>query len=235
MATRSLNLYSRNKTIPAGATESTASGNLPGSRTAAPFFYRVKAGGNANDTAAGVGCRSIILRGVSATGEAVEEIIATAGTNASANGIVAFNRINSIDVYSLGTALSTPTADITIEKTTTGDVALLETSPGTWGGHQYTVPLGMRALLRQIVVTSNKTAFTLTMKRYKQSVVAGAAQWSSSIIQNDFHTTGDSGGNLVVNLNIVLDPLEMIWLRVHNKNAAEADVTSIMRGTLYTL
>ena len=232
MATQALNLYSRNKAVTAGTTESLAEANTPGSLTAAPFLYRVKAGGSAGDTAAGVGCRAIIIKGLDNTGFEVEEVIPTAGTNASDDGIISFHRINSIDPYFLGAALSTQSGTITVEKTVTGDVALLEANPGTWGGHQYTVPIGKRAVIKRISLTSDKDAFTLLVKRYKNSVLVQTAPWLSSEVEDVYHTIGSS---LEIDLDITLDPVEMIWLRVTNDNGAEADITSNIEGTLYTL
>jgi len=64
---------------------------------------RIKAGGNANDTAAGTGARSVRLTGLNATGVVVSETIATAGASASAATTATFIRLFDAEVVDSGT------------------------------------------------------------------------------------------------------------------------------------
>lgn len=64
---------------------------------------RVKAGGNAADTAAGAGARSIELHGINAAGDEVIEVINTAGASASAPTSSSFVRLYYAAVKSSGT------------------------------------------------------------------------------------------------------------------------------------
>lgn len=80
---------------------------------------RVKAGGNAADTAAGAGARSVKLSGIDAAGNEITEVIATAGTSASSPTTQSFIRMYHAEVHESGT-YGTQTAgshvgDITIE------------------------------------------------------------------------------------------------------------------------
>ena len=68
----------------------------------ASVALRVKAG-NTNDTAAGSGARSVRLTGLDETGVEVTEVIATAGTSASAVTSVTFSRLFRISVETSGT------------------------------------------------------------------------------------------------------------------------------------
>lgn len=64
---------------------------------------RVKAGGNAGDTAAGSGARSVRLYGLDANGDEITEVIATAGASASASTTQSFIRLYLAEVYESGT------------------------------------------------------------------------------------------------------------------------------------
>lgn len=64
---------------------------------------RVKAGGNAADTAAGTGARSIKLYGLNAQGDEITEVIATAGASASQPTTQTFIRLYLAEVHESGT------------------------------------------------------------------------------------------------------------------------------------
>ena len=85
---------------------------------------RIKAGGNANDTAAGTGARSVRLTGLNATGDVVSEVIATAGASASAATSAQFIRLFDAEVVDSGTygtqAAGSHAGDITIENAAGG-------------------------------------------------------------------------------------------------------------------
>ena len=80
---------------------------------------RVKAGGNAADTAAGAGARSVTLYGINATGDLITETIATAGASASTATAQTFIRLYLAEVHESGTYGTQTTAshvgNITIE------------------------------------------------------------------------------------------------------------------------
>lgn len=67
---------------------------------------RIKAGGNANDTAAGTGARAVTLQGLNASGEEITETIATAGASASAATSQQFIRLYRAYVSASGTYAS---------------------------------------------------------------------------------------------------------------------------------
>lgn len=64
---------------------------------------RIKAGGNAGDTANGAGTRSVKLHGLDASGNEITEIVATAGALASASTIQSFIRLYLAEVWESGT------------------------------------------------------------------------------------------------------------------------------------
>jgi hypothetical protein len=85
---------------------------------------RIKAGGNAADTAAGAGARSVRLTGLNATGDVVSEVIATAGASASAATSAEFIRLFEAEVVDSGTygtqSAGSHVGDIVIENATGG-------------------------------------------------------------------------------------------------------------------
>lgn len=80
---------------------------------------RIKAGGNANDTAAGTGAREITLIGLDETGAEVSETLATAGASASAVTTTTFIRLYRAFVSKSGSYATSSSgshsADIIIE------------------------------------------------------------------------------------------------------------------------
>ena len=116
---------------------------------------RVKAGGNANDTAAGSGAQEITLQGLDETGAEVTEILATAGVSASLSTTATFIRFYRAWVSKSGSYadMVTPshTATITIEDTaSTQDWGTIDlngfASSQTYIG-AYTIPLGKKGYL----------------------------------------------------------------------------------------
>jgi hypothetical protein len=92
---------------------------------AAAVQLRIKAGGNAADTANGSGARSVKLWGLNASGDEITEIIATAGTSASASTTNSFIRLYLAEVYESGTygtqTSGSHAGNITIERSTGGE------------------------------------------------------------------------------------------------------------------
>ena len=230
MATTNLNLYSRNSAVAAAGTEIIAPAAMSGDLTDAGTTLRIKAGGNAADTAAGAGCREITITGLDSTGLVISAALATAGASASAATTASFFRINSIDITAMGTALSTmSTTDMVIELGTGGgDIATMNRS--RWGGFKYTVPLGHKAVIKKIKMSSNKAAFDMIVTRYKNSINGGAAPFGQAEVVRNYYTTGDS---IVVDAEMILDPLEMFWIKAINFNAAEAIMTVEIEGTVF--
>ena len=80
---------------------------------------RVKAGGNAADTAAGTGARSIKLWGLDDSGNEITEVIVTAGASASVASSASFIRLYHAEVHESGTygtqAAGSHAGDIVIE------------------------------------------------------------------------------------------------------------------------
>jgi len=115
---------------------------------------RIKAGGNAADTAAGAGAQEVTVQGIDSTLAELSETIATAGASASSATTASFWRVHRAWVSSVGTYGAANTAAITIENSG-GGTDLIEIAAGE-GQTQFagwSVPTGKTAYLRSITVT----------------------------------------------------------------------------------
>lgn len=142
---------------------------------AAATQLRIKAGGNAADTANGAGARSVRLWGLNAAGDEVTEVVATAGASASATTTNSFIRLYLAEVETSGT-YGTQTAgshegNITIENAAgTEDWAQIQLNgfpSASTGIGSITVPrnhVGLMSSL-QINVDGTKTTDVLILKR----------------------------------------------------------------------
>lgn len=144
---------------------------------AAATALRIKAGGNAGDTANGAGARSVKLWGLNANGDEVTAIIATNGSSASVATTISFIRLYLAEVYESGT-YGTQTAgshlgNITIENAAGtedwGQIQLNGFPSGTSGIGSITVPRNHVGLITSIQINpemnANKTTDVIILKR----------------------------------------------------------------------
>jgi len=115
---------------------------------------RIKAGGNAADTAAGAGAQSVTIEGLDATGVEASATVATAGALASAATTTTFSRVFRAYVPDggVGTYGGTNTGAITIETTAGVEVAAILAGRSQTQMCLFTVPLGMKAHIREFVI-----------------------------------------------------------------------------------
>lgn len=142
---------------------------------------RVKAGGNANDAAAGSGARSIRLIGLDAEGYEIEEVLDTAGASASAASAQSFLRLYRYLVETSGTYATASSGshvgNIVIEDAAgTEDWATISAVSFPRGQSKigvYTVPKNKAAYIDniQVSVEGNKSANILLFQR--QAILEG--------------------------------------------------------------
>lgn len=125
---------------------------------------RVAAGGNAADTAAGVGARTIVVEGLDANYVEITETITLNGTSVSSSTTLAFLRVNNVSVLAVGAVGSGNTGDIVLE--TNGAIILCTIAAGfgqsTLG--IFTIPDGKTGFISALTVNvdASKTG-TLTL------------------------------------------------------------------------
>jgi len=171
-------------------------GVYPMMQVAGAVTLRVKAGGNANDTAAGTGAREVTLIGLDETGAEVSETVATAGASASSATSATFTRLYRAYVSAAGayptTAVSSHDADIVIEDSGgAGDWATLDWIAAAEGHGQtqiacYSVPLGKTAYLKSALVQVDSTRAVTVELYQRQNLLETAAPFSAKRIVVEF-------------------------------------------------
>jgi hypothetical protein len=136
---------------------------------------RVKAGGNAADTAAGAGAREVTIYGLDNTGALAQEAVATAGAAASSATTTTFLRVFRARVTGSGTYATTGTAtagsnqgDIVIEDSSgTNDYITIPQYEGTTEYAGYHVPINTTAYLlgATIQVDASKSSDVILYQR----------------------------------------------------------------------
>lgn len=160
---RVVHCFGRNTAIGATFTPITRSGFYRTPQVSGATALRVKAGGNANDTAAGTGARAVTLVGLNANGDLISETIATAGVSASAATSQTFIRLLDAKVSSSGTyaTQSSPShvGNIIIENAAGGnDWALISDGSFPRGDTEigvYTTPRGRSGYIHHIRLSSD--------------------------------------------------------------------------------
>ena len=148
--------FGRNDAIPNG---SFAFVNLLGFTAwplSAATTVRVKAGGNAADTAAGAGAREVTVQGIDSNFAETSEVIATAGASASSATSASFWRVHRAWVSAAGTYGAANTAAIDIENSGGGTDLIqigLEEGQSQFAG--WTVPLGKTAYLLSLHLSTD--------------------------------------------------------------------------------
>ena len=137
----------RNDAVPNGSWRSLAELNQTAATThlSADTTVRVKAGGNAADTAAGAGAQAVTVVGIDDNLAEVSESIELAGASASSSTTTSFWRIYRayITAARCGTYNAANTAAIVIENTAgTVDLLQIGVEDGESEGGAYTVPTG---------------------------------------------------------------------------------------------
>lgn len=136
---------------------------------------RIKAGGNANDTAAGTGARSVTIEGLDENFALASETIATAGASASSATSTTFTRVFRAYVASSGTyatsSAGSHAGDIVIENGAGGTDWLTIDSTGFPKAQSeigaYSVPAGSTAyvFIVNITIDTNKSTDLVFFQR----------------------------------------------------------------------
>jgi len=191
---RVLHHFGRNTAIGSTFTPVTRSGFYRTPQVSGATALRIKAGGNANDTANGSGAQAITLVGLNADGELISEVIATAGASASAPTVQTFIRLMDSFVSASGT-YATQTSpshvgNITVEAAAGGaDWALISDGSFPRGDSEigaYTVPKGRSAYVQAIRLASSadKKANIILFKR--SGILETVAPYSPMVLLAEF-------------------------------------------------
>jgi hypothetical protein len=156
---KSARKFGKNNSVANGALETVWEGaNLGGTLNyvfaTTAQTVRIKAGGNAADTAAGLGTQSILITGLDQNWNNVTETLVTAGASASAATTALFIAINKVEVINVGTWGGSNIGLMRIENTTTlTELAYVPTGSGTTQQCVFSVPAGKTAYVTKIKVS----------------------------------------------------------------------------------
>lgn len=169
--------FGRNISVTTSYTPVSDTGIYRTPQASAATALRIKAGGNAGDTANGAGARSVKLWGLNANGNEVTHILQTNGASASAATDDTFIRLYLAEVYESGTygtqAAGSHLGNITIENAAGtedwGQIQLNGFPSGTSGIGSITVPRNHVGLITSIQINpemnANRTTDVIILKR----------------------------------------------------------------------
>lgn len=185
--------YGRNGSVPDGTWQFVNRLGFTGWPLSAATTVRIKAGGNANDTAAGTGAREVIVQGIDDSFNEVSEAITTAGASASSATSTSFWRIHRAWVSAVGTYDGANIDAVTIENSG-GGTDLIEIGGAEKGQTQFTawsVPIGKTAywLTMHIEVDANKSANVRVYTRQDFDITV--APMKSKRLRSFFAVKGD--------------------------------------------
>jgi hypothetical protein len=141
-------------------------GTYPWPTSALPL--RVKAGGNANDTSAGTGARTVTILGLNASFAEISETVTLAGASASSPTTQSFIRVTRAWVATSGTYTGSNTGNVVIETTSGSTLANLAAGVGQTQLSMYTVPAGYTAWLHRLMIVPDASK-QFTMRMYRRS------------------------------------------------------------------
>lgn len=186
--------FGRNTAIGSVFTPVTRSGFYRTPQSTGAVALRVKAGGNANDTANGTGAREITLIGLDSAGDVITEHLATAGASASAATTKTFMRLTSAYVSKSGTyatqTAGTQAGSITIENSTgTEDWVLI--ADGTLGKAvseigAYTTPRNRSAAINRVTISSDSDKKANIVMFRRENILEAAPPYSPMSLVVEF-------------------------------------------------
>ena len=162
------------------------------------------------DTVGGAGGHTVLLRGLDASGEEVNEVLTLDGTTPSAFTSAAFWRLNFVDLLTSGTYASATTGshigDITVEDGAANVWALLDSNDyphSRWQSSWYTVPARKSVLISQFAFTANNNSLVDFKGLARTGATIEAASYSA--MAELFEVTG-LGNAFVVPLDAPVGP-----------------------------
>jgi len=218
--------FGRNDTVASATWEAINLSSSATSFLSAATTVRVKAGGNAADTAAGAGARGITIEGLDETGAEASETVATAGASASSATSTTFIRVNRFYVSAVGTYGVANTAIVTLENGGGGtDLGIIGVEEGQSQTCHYTIPLAKTGYLlgATLSVDAAKAADIRMFHRLDildTSAPMGAKRLKLYFdgIQGEFVFTPQSPSNAIVALTDV-------WWEAEGGGGAAAEVS----------
>jgi hypothetical protein len=186
---RQVRQFGRNTAVGGNFAPITRSGFYRTPQAGAVVALRIRAGGNAADSASGSGARSVILTGLDANGDLVTEIIATAGASASASSQTLFLRLIDAAVYTSGTyatqAALSHVATINIEDTAGNLWAVIQDTDIPRGDSEiaaYSVPRDRSLFIQNIRVQAAEANKSNIVMFKRSGILQTAAPYDPMVL-----------------------------------------------------
>lgn len=197
---RVVHCFGRNTAIGSTFTPITRSGFYRTPQVFGATPLRIKAGGNINDTANGLGARAVTLTGLDANGALITETLATAGASASAPTSQSFIRLLDAGVSASGTyatqAAPSHYGNIYIERATGGEDWLLISDGSFPRGDSevgvYTVPKGRSAYVQAIRLASDADKKANIVLFQRSGILQTVAPYSGMVLVAEFPAVSGS-------------------------------------------
>ena len=224
--------FGRNDSVGTSFEPVTVGGIYPTPQASGAVRLRVKAGGNANDTAAGTGAREITLEGLGTSGQLVSETLATAGASASSGTTTSFIRLFRAYVSASGTyataSAGSHSGDIVIEDTSgTSDYATISSSGFPRGATEigaYSVPDGYTAYLESSFGFTDSSKTTTLLFFQRTNILQTSAPYDAMRVVFEERV---EGGEFTIDIDAPLafvGPCDIGYMAMVNTGTAEVDV-----------
>jgi len=189
--------FGRNTAVGTSFVPVTFGGVYPTPQVGSATQLRIKAGGDANDDAAGTGAREVTLIGLDANGDEVTEAIATAGASASSATTNSFIRLYRAYVSASGTyataSAGSHAASITIENSAGGtdwltiDAAAFPLAQSEVGA--YSVAAGKKAYVFSAYAATDSSKSTDIVFFQRTSILQTAEPYDAMRVVFDIKST----------------------------------------------
>ena len=227
--------FGRNTAIPTAFTPVCLGGVYQTPQPASATTLRIKAGGNAADTAAGAGAREITLVGLDETGAEVTEAVATAGASASAVTTATFMRLFRAFVSASGTyttllvASPSHVGDIVIENGAGGtDWATIDSTTLPNAQSEigiYSLATGFTAQIMSVAVFSDSSKVTVARLFRRESILDAAAPFQAMRTLANLRIESGAGGLKPMSpINMIIGPADIGVVAKVDAATAEVDV-----------
>lgn len=172
---------------------------------------RIKAGGNAADTAAGLGAQSVLVSFLDENLLEVEETIVTNGALASTATTANCFRLLTAKVINCGTYGASNTADIVLELTGGNIMGNIATEKGTTEQAIFTVPSGKTSYITEIMVSVG-LADSCDIKLFKRPNADDVTTPFSAVIEEWTLEDFSGGDTFPFSTHLKFDEKTDIWV-----------------------
>jgi len=214
--------YGRNGGVPNGSFEGVLQASAQFNFLTAATTVRIKAGGNAADTAAGAGTQAVTIEGLDDTGAFVSESVELAGASASSATTALFWRVFRAYITPLraGAYGVANTGDIMIENSGGGtDLIVILAGEGQTQYGAYAIPLATTGYLLSVAFFSDSTKQSDFKMYTRASLTDFTTPFAPKLIKN--YWDGVAGGLLLKPKSpmLVMPALTDIWFEAQGSGA----------------